>query len=64
MASFMPGTTAAPIAPARYARAASCKRVIEPVASDRHACASLQYHAEERNIVCPWHGYEYNIRTG
>jgi len=25
---------------------------------------TLQYHAEDTHIVCPWHGYEYNIRTG
>jgi nitrite reductase (NADH) small subunit len=23
-----------------------------------------QYDPAETNIVCPWHGYEYNIKTG
>ena len=39
------------------------KRVVEPVASDG-TVRTLQYHAEDTHIVCPWHGYEYNIRTG
>ena len=39
------------------------KRVIEPVASDG-SVRGLQYDAEDTHIVCPWHGYEYNIRTG
>jgi nitrite reductase (NADH) small subunit len=39
------------------------KRVVEPVASDGTVRTS-QYHAEDTHIVCPWHGYEYNIRTG
>ena len=59
----MPGITSAPIAAARYARAVFLKRVVEPVASDG-TVRTLQYHAEDTHIVCPWHGYEYNIRTG
>jgi nitrite reductase (NADH) small subunit len=39
------------------------KRVIEPVADDR-TIRSQQYDPSETNIVCPWHGYEYNIKTG
>ena len=39
------------------------KRVIEPVADDRTIRAQ-QYDPTETNIVCPWHGYEYDIRTG
>jgi nitrite reductase (NADH) small subunit len=38
------------------------KRVIEPVASDGTA-RTLEYH-EDTHIVCPWHGYEFNIKTG
>jgi nitrite reductase (NADH) small subunit len=39
------------------------KRVVEPVASDGTVRA-LQYDARDTHIICPWHGYEYNIRTG
>jgi nitrite reductase/ring-hydroxylating ferredoxin subunit len=39
------------------------KRVVEPVADDR-TIRSQEYHPSETNIVCPWHGYEYNIKTG
>jgi nitrite reductase/ring-hydroxylating ferredoxin subunit len=39
------------------------KRVIEPVADDR-TIRSQEYDQSETNIVCPWHGYEYNIKTG
>ena len=36
------------------------KRVIEPVADDR-SIRSQEYDQSETNIVCPWHGYEYNL---
>jgi nitrite reductase (NADH) small subunit len=39
------------------------KRVVEPVESDG-TVRMFQYHAEDTHIVCPWHGYEYNIKTG
>jgi nitrite reductase/ring-hydroxylating ferredoxin subunit len=39
------------------------KRVIEPVAEDR-TIRSQQYDASDTNIICPWHGYEYSIKTG
>jgi nitrite reductase/ring-hydroxylating ferredoxin subunit len=39
------------------------KRVIEPVAADG-TVRTLGYHAEDTHIVCPWHGYEFNIKTG
>lgn len=39
------------------------KRVLEPVADDR-TVRSMEYHESEINIVCPWHGYEFSIRTG
>ena len=39
------------------------KRVIEPVAEDR-TVRSQQYDPSETNIICPWHGYEYSIKTG
>jgi len=39
------------------------KRVLEPVAEDRTIRAQA-YDEAEHNIVCPWHGYEYSIKTG
>ena len=39
------------------------KRVREPVADDG-TVRTLQYDTTETHVVCPWHGYEYNIRTG
>jgi nitrite reductase/ring-hydroxylating ferredoxin subunit len=39
------------------------KRVLEPVAEDRTVRA-MEYDESEINIVCPWHGYEFSIRTG
>jgi nitrite reductase (NADH) small subunit len=39
------------------------KRVIEPVADDR-TIRSQEYDPSETHIVCPWHGYEYSIKTG
>jgi nitrite reductase/ring-hydroxylating ferredoxin subunit len=39
------------------------QRVIEPVAADRTIRAQ-SYDPAETHIICPWHGYEYNIKTG
>lgn len=39
------------------------KRVVEPVAGDGTVRA-LAYHAADTHIICPWHGYEYNVKTG
>jgi len=39
------------------------RRVVEPVDSDG-AVRALEYHAQDTHIVCPWHGYEYNVKTG
>ena len=39
------------------------KRVLEPVASDK-TTRSQQYDEAEGHIVCPWHGYEFSIKTG
>jgi nitrite reductase/ring-hydroxylating ferredoxin subunit len=39
------------------------KRVLEPAAEDR-SVRSMEYDETETNIVCPWHGYEYSIKTG
>ena len=38
-------------------------RVLEPLAEDR-TTRGMVYSEEELHIVCPWHGYEYNVRTG
>ena len=39
------------------------QRVIEPLAGDR-TVRTQQYDPAETQIICPWHGYEYSIRTG
>jgi len=39
------------------------RRVIEPVERDG-TVRTLGYHGADVHLVCPWHGYEYNIRTG
>ena len=39
------------------------KRVLEPVASDK-TTRSQAYDEAESHIVCPWHGYEFSIRSG
>jgi nitrite reductase/ring-hydroxylating ferredoxin subunit len=39
------------------------KRVMEPVARDG-TTRTLEYDAADTHIVCPWHGYEFNIKTG
>lgn len=39
------------------------KRVLEPVAEDR-TVRGMEYDEAETNIVCPWHGYEFSIKTG
>lgn len=38
-------------------------RVLEPMAEDRSVRA-MEYDEAEPHIVCPWHGYEFSIRTG
>ncbi|MFQ5692925.1 MAG: Rieske (2Fe-2S) protein [Nitrospinota bacterium] len=38
-------------------------RVEEDIAPDRTA-RGLRFSAERTHIVCPWHGYEYDIETG
>ncbi|MBM3529517.1 MAG: Rieske 2Fe-2S domain-containing protein [Alphaproteobacteria bacterium] len=39
------------------------KRVIEPVADDGTVRA-LAYDEKVTNIVCSWHGYEFDLKTG
>jgi len=38
-------------------------RVEERLAPDRSSLG-LCFSKEQVNIVCPWHGYEYDVRTG
>ena len=38
-------------------------QVIEPIAEDG-TVRLLEYQPDRLNIVCPWHGYEYDVRTG
>jgi nitrite reductase (NADH) small subunit len=39
------------------------KRVIEPVDGD-NMVRSLDYDQNVTNIVCSWHGYEFDLKTG
>jgi len=39
------------------------KRVLEPVEADG-TTRMMTYSEEHTHIVCPWHGYEYDMRTG
>jgi nitrite reductase (NADH) small subunit len=39
------------------------KRVLEPVAADG-TVRELAYDENTTNIVCSWHGYEFNLKTG
>jgi nitrite reductase/ring-hydroxylating ferredoxin subunit len=39
------------------------KRVMEPVGSDG-TVRTLDYHHSDIHLICPWHGYEFNIKSG
>ena len=39
------------------------KRVLEPIDGDGHVRA-LAYDEHVTNIVCSWHGYEFDLKTG
>ena len=39
------------------------KRVLEPIDSDGNV-RSLAYDENVTNIVCSWHGYEFDLKTG
>lgn len=39
------------------------QRVLEPVAADG-TVRELAYDEHVTNIVCPWHGYEFDLKTG
>ena len=38
-------------------------RVEERIGADKRSLG-FQFSSTQVNIVCPWHGYEYDIRTG
>jgi nitrite reductase (NADH) small subunit len=38
-------------------------KVEEVIAADRTA-KGMEFSKTKINVVCPWHGYEYDIRTG
>lgn len=38
-------------------------RVVELIADDKTS-QGLAWSEEDVHIVCPWHGYEFNIKTG
>jgi nitrite reductase/ring-hydroxylating ferredoxin subunit len=38
-------------------------RVEEVIAADRTS-RGFRFSGTQVNIVCPWHGYEYDVRTG
>jgi nitrite reductase (NADH) small subunit len=39
------------------------QRVVEPIASDG-TVRTLAYDERVTNIVCSWHGYEFDLKTG
>jgi nitrite reductase/ring-hydroxylating ferredoxin subunit len=39
------------------------RKVVEPVDAEGRV-RTLDYHATERHLVCPWHGYEFSLKTG
>lgn len=38
-------------------------KVLETLGEDR-TVLGMRYSDDDLHIVCPWHGYEYNVRTG
>src|SRR5947209_19549884 len=38
-------------------------RVVENL-SEAKGSIGFEFHAHDRHIVCPWHGFEFDIRTG
>lgn len=37
---------------------------VEPVFGEDHSVIGERFSEEELHIVCPWHGFEYDIATG
>ena len=40
------------------------KRVVEPVADGPHDAHARLRARTHTHIVCPWHGYEFDLKTG
>ena len=47
----------------RYVKEKILPRVEEDIAEDRKS-RGFSFSKSQTNIVCPWHGYEFDIRTG
>jgi nitrite reductase/ring-hydroxylating ferredoxin subunit len=39
------------------------RKVIEPTDAEQRT-RTLEYDESQRHIVCPWHGYEFSLKTG
>jgi nitrite reductase/ring-hydroxylating ferredoxin subunit len=39
------------------------QRVLEPV-SEAGTVGTLEFSLTQKHIVCPWHGFEFDLRTG
>lgn len=39
-------------------------RKVEEVLGQHRTSLGLKYSEEQVHIVCPWHGYEYSVKTG
>ena len=63
MASSSPGTTNARTAAARSARAGFTSACWSRSTATAHVRA-LAYDEHVTNIVCSWHGYEFDLKTG
>jgi nitrite reductase/ring-hydroxylating ferredoxin subunit len=37
---------------------------VEDVVHPDRTCSGQRFSADRVNFVCPWHGYEYDMRTG
>ena len=37
---------------------------VEEILAEDKTSKGLKFSEEDVHIVCPWHGYEFNIRTG
>ena len=37
---------------------------VEELLGQNRTSLGLTYSEEQTHIVCPWHGYEYNVKTG
>lgn len=37
---------------------------VEETVDDDKRSLGLRYSKDDVHIVCPWHGYEYNVKTG